>query len=159
MSISNRLYDYLDRHHVKYETLVHQPTLNSHSSALAANIPMHQMAKAVVLEDHEGRRLLALLPASHKINLGKIGDDLCRSFHLVKEQQVYELFGDCAKGAVPSLGESYNMETVFDDLLSEQHDVYLEGGDHSTLVHLTQDEFKRLMQGHRHSRFSAQVFH
>lgn len=159
MSISNRLYEFLEHHNVSYDTLVHHPSNNSVGTAVAAGIGLHQVAKAVILEDHEGRHLMALLPASHKINLGKLGDDMCRSFHLAKEQKVYELFGDCDKGAVPPMGESYNMEMVFDDLLEELQDVYLEGGDHSTLVHLRQAEFHRLLQGHKHSRFSAQVFH
>lgn len=159
MSISNRLYDYLDQHNVKYDTLVHNPTMNSVGTAVEAGVPMHQLAKAVILEDHEGRHLMALLPATHKINLGKLSDDLCRSFHLVKEQRVYEMFNDCEKGAIPPIGDSYNMDMVFDDLLDQQNDVYLEGGDHSTLVHLEQSEFRRLMQGHKHSRFSAEVFH
>lgn len=159
MSISARLNQYLDSHAVTYDTVAHNPTSNSVSSALAADIPIHQFAKAVLLEDHEGRYLMALLPATHKINIGKLSDDLCRSLHLAKEPQVYRMFDDCDKGAIPALGDSYHIDVVFDDLLEKQRDVYMEGGDHSTLVHLKQDEFNRLMAGYKHSRFSAQKIH
>jgi Ala-tRNA(Pro) deacylase len=159
MAISTRMHDYLDACHVNYDTIAHQPTYNSAGTAIAAAIPMKQVAKAVILEDHEGRFLMALLPASHKVNMGKLNDDLSRSFHLAKEQQVYNMFNDCEHGAVPPLGQSYNIDIVYDDLLDIQGDVYLEGGDHTTLIHLKHDDFSRLMKDNKHSRFSAEVFH
>lgn len=157
MSISNRLYDFLDRRNVRYDTLIHEPTQSSLATAGAAGVPAHQIAKAVMLEDHEGRHLMALLPATHKINLDRLGDDMSRSFHLLAQSKLYEMFVDCEQGAIPPMGDSYNIEMVFDDLLEDLHDIYMEGGDHSTLVHLERDEFRRLMSGHKHSRFSAQT--
>jgi hypothetical protein len=34
-------------------------------------------------------------------------------------------------------------------------DVYLEGDDHTTLIHISQAQFTRLMSGARHGRFSV----
>ncbi|NQZ11163.1 MAG: YbaK/EbsC family protein, partial [Algicola sp.] len=148
MAISIRLSEYLHTNAVSYNTVAHNPTFSSVNSALEAHVPIHQLVKAVILEDHEGRHLMAILPASHKINMHKLGDDLCRSLHLAKEKQVYRLFNDCEQGAIPGLGDSYNIDVVFDDLLDQQRDIYLEGCDISTLVHLKQAEFHRLMAGH-----------
>jgi Ala-tRNA(Pro) deacylase len=159
MAISTRLYDYLNTNDIKFDTIAHNPTFNSVSTAIAVAIPPQQVAKAVILQDHEGRFLMAVLPASHKLNMGKLSDDLSRSLRMAKEQQVYSMFNDCENGAVPPLGQSYNMDMVYDDALTEQRDVYLEGGDHATLVHMMHDDFNRLMAGHWHSRFSAEVFH
>ncbi len=159
MAIPNRLHQYLDTCDIKYDTVAHIPTNNSAGTAIAAAIPMRQVVKAVIAEDHEGRFLMVLLPASHKVNMGKLSDDLSRSLHLAKEQQVYTLFDDCVNGAVPPLGESYHMDMVYDDLLDKQSDVYFEAGDHTTLLHLKHDDFARLMKDYKHSRFSAEVFH
>ena len=159
MAISARLYDYLNAENVPFDTVAHNPTLNSVSTAIAAAVPPRQVVKAVLLEDHEGRFIMALLPASHKVNVGKLSDDLHRSLHLAKEQQVYRLFDDCERGAIPALGQSYHMDMVYDELLDQQQDVYLEAGDHRTLIHLRHDDFFRLMKDYKHSRFSSQVFH
>ena len=43
---------------------------------------------------------------------------------------------------------------IVDDSIQEQPDVYLEGGDHTTLIHISQAQFSRLMSGARHGRFS-----
>jgi Ala-tRNA(Pro) deacylase len=44
---------------------------------------------------------------------------------------------------------------IVDDSIQQQPDVYLEGGDHATLVHISQTQFARLMSGARHGRFSV----
>jgi Ala-tRNA(Pro) deacylase len=44
---------------------------------------------------------------------------------------------------------------IVDDSIQEQPDVYLEGGDHTTLIHISQAQFSRLMAGARHGRFSV----
>ena len=159
MAISTRLYDFLNEQNVPFDTVPHHHSQNSVGSAIAAAIPLQQVVKAVILVDHEGRYLMALLPASHKVNMGKLSDDLCRSLNLAKEQQVYGMFSDCEQGAVPPMGQSYNIDMVYDDLLVQQGDIYMEGGDHTTLVHLKHDDFSRLLKDYKHSRFSAQVFH
>ena len=61
----------------------------------------------------------------------------------------------CALGAVPPVGECYDLDVIVDDSIEEQPDVYLEGGDHTTLVHLDHAQFARLMAEARHGRFSV----
>jgi Ala-tRNA(Pro) deacylase len=58
-------------------------------------------------------------------------------------------------GAVPPIGECYALDVILDDSIRRQPDVYLEAGDHATLVHMDQSQFARLMADARHGRFSA----
>jgi Ala-tRNA(Pro) deacylase len=99
--------------------------------------------------------MLAVLPASHHIRLPdlqqQIGDDVA----LADETEIGRLFPDCALGAVPAVGECYDLDVIVDDSIQEQPEVYLEGGDHTTLIHINQAQFARLMSGARHGRFSA----
>jgi len=104
---------------------------------------------------HDGGYLLAVLPASHHIHLAdlrrQVGDDV----DLADEQEISSLFPDCAFGAVPPVGECYGLDVIVDDSMQERPDVYLEGGDHMTLVHMDQAQFSRLMAEARHGRFSV----
>jgi Ala-tRNA(Pro) deacylase len=43
---------------------------------------------------------------------------------------------------------------VLDESFSEEGDVYFEGGDHKTLVHVTGADFRTLLQGAKVARFS-----
>jgi Ala-tRNA(Pro) deacylase len=56
---------------------------------------------------------------------------------------------------VPAVGECYGLDVIVDDSIQERPDVYLEGGDHMTLVHMDRAQFARLMSEARHGRFSV----
>jgi len=153
MAIAPILQKHLDRN-VTYEVLTHDPTMSSSRTAQACHVSGERLAKAIVLR-HDGRYLLAVLPASHHVNLAdlktQIGDDV----DLADEEEIRKLFPDCALGAIPPVGECYELDVIIDDSLQAQPDVYLEGGDHTTLVHLDQAQFARLMAEARHGRFSV----
>ncbi|MGS0673774.1 aminoacyl-tRNA deacylase [Shewanella sp. 125m-1] len=159
MSISARLNDYLDDNKIKFDLVPHPHSSSSLSSAIAANISPSQLAKAVTLEDHEGRRVMAVLPANHKVSLRTLGDKLNRDLRLIEEKEVYDMFSDCHKGAIPSLGDAYNLEAVYDDLLVEAKEIYFEAGDHNTLVHLSRQNFIELIKDAKHLSFSHQSIH
>ncbi len=155
MSIPARVSDYLESQQIPYDLVAHDSSNSSISSAVLAQIPLHKIAKAVILEDHESHHLMAILPANHKISLSKLNEELHRSFQLVTESQLYQMFGDCEEGAVPPIGEAYHLDMCWDEVLNSVPDVYLEAGDHNTLVHLSHDNFRRLMKESKHLFFSS----
>ena len=159
MSIVNRVEEYLTTQSIQYDVIHHAQSNSSLNSAQLANISPTKLAKAVVLEDHEGRRMMALLPSTHKISFHKLTDELNRDFHLLSEKQLSPLFDDCEPGAVPAVSHAYQMDTIYDDLLFEQRDIFLEAGDHFSLIHLKHQEFTKLVKDCRHGRFSGEVFH
>ena len=153
MTIAPTLQKHLDRN-VTYEVMTHDPTMSATRTAQACHVPGNRLAKAVVLR-RNGGYMLAVLPASHHIRLPElrqhIGDDVA----LADESEIKRLFPDCALGAVPAVGECYDLDVIVDDSIQAQPDVYLEGGDHTTLIHLDRAEFGRLMADARHGRFSS----
>ena len=156
---SNRVTHYLDSQQIRYGLLSHPHSRSSVGSAISAQVPMHRVAKAVMLEDHEGRHLMAILPTDYKLSLSKLGEELNRSFKLVKEAKVYQLFTDCDSGAVPPIPNAYHMEAVYDDALINEPELFLESGDHETLIQIERADFKRMMEAHKHLRFSSKVIH
>ena len=153
MAIAPTLQKHLDRN-VTYDVLTHDPTMSSTRTAQACHVSGDRLAKAIVLR-HDGRYLLAVLPATHHVRLAdlkvQIGDDV----DLANEDEIKRLFPDCAPGAVPPVGEAYELDVIIDDSIQAQPDVYLEGGDHTTLVHMDQAQFTRLMAEAKHGRFSV----
>jgi Ala-tRNA(Pro) deacylase len=99
--------------------------------------------------------MLAVLPASRHIRLPDLRQEIGEDVNLADESEIERLFPDCALGAVPAVGECYDLDVIVDDSMKEQPEVYLEGGDHATLVHVSQAQFARLMSGARHGRFSV----
>ena len=159
MTIATRIDNYLTEHQINYQTVNHDHSNSSVHSAIKASIPMMNLAKGVVLEDHEGRHMMAVLPADSKISLTALNEELHASFHLVNEQDVYRLFDDCDHGAVPPVGDAYHISMVCDKSLTELDYVYLEAGDHETLIKLDREAFRKLMSQSKYANFGNQIFH
>lgn len=154
MTIALTLERYLDTKHVKYDVIAHEPTNSSRQTAEACHIPGDRLAKAVLLRDEVGYAL-AVLPASHHIRLSELRRQFGDDVDLASEREIEELFQDCVRGAIPVLGECYGLDVVVDDSIEEQPEVYFEGGDHATLVHMSHAQFAGLTATARHACFSV----
>ncbi len=153
MTIPATVQRYLEQEGIDYEVVEHPRTMSSTRTAQAGHISGERLAKAVVLRS-EGGFTMAVLPACCHIRLGEIQDCLERPVGLATESEVGQLFGDCELGAIPPMGKPYGMEMIVDDSLIEQPDVYLEAGDHMSLIHVNAMAFQRLTAEARHGRFS-----
>jgi Ala-tRNA(Pro) deacylase len=154
MGMAMKLSEYLQSHPVQYELVKHPHSASSLQSAATTQLPAGCVVKAVVLEDEDEHFLVAVLPASRKIDLQALRSSTGRMLHLASESEVGERFGDCELGAVPPIGQAYGIETVWDDSLVNEPEVYFEAGDHETLVHVRMGDFVRLLEGARHLSFS-----
>lgn len=153
MTISLRLLEYLEWKGVDYELLHHAFVTGSLRTAAMAHVPGRQLAKPVVLKDEQGY-LVAVVPASHKLDLDELNRDLNRKLSMATENELEQLFDDCSKGAIPPIAEAFGYEAVVDETLEASPDVYFEAGDHAELVHVSGDDFRYIMHGVRHGHFS-----
>jgi Ala-tRNA(Pro) deacylase len=153
MTIAPTLQKHLDQN-VMYDVITHDPTMSSTRTAQACHVSGDCVAKAIVLR-RDGGYMLAVLPASHHIYLPQLKLQIGADVDLADERELERLFPDCTPGAVFAIGECYDLDVIVDDSIQEPSDIYLEGGDHATLVHLDQAQFTRLMAEARHGRFSV----
>jgi Ala-tRNA(Pro) deacylase len=156
MTIAPTLQRYLADHEVAYDLVPHQPTESSLGTAGACHIPTDRLAKAVLFRDPVSY-WLAVVPASRRIRLPDLKNEIGEPVDLASEEEIAEVFRDCAHGAVPPVGPCYRLDVIVDESIKRQPDLYFEGGDHQTLVHLSQSEFARLNPHARHGRFSTQT--
>jgi Ala-tRNA(Pro) deacylase len=154
MAIAIRLQDYLQRERVPFDLMTHDRTGSSSRTAEASHVSAENLAKGVVVKHKDGY-VLAILPAAKQVQLGTIGNWLNGPVCLATEEEIGTLFPDCGQGAVPPLPAAYGIEAIIDDSLEGRRDIYFEGGDHCTLVHLAGDDFRRLTQQVPHKRFCA----
>lgn len=159
MSISTRLDSYLTTHNIPYQVIEHDHSASSVGSAIMAKVPLNHIAKAVILIDHEDRKLMAVLPAKNKISFSAINDNLMGSYQLLKEQEVYRLFSDCEHGAIPPVGDAFNMHMICDEVLDQLDYVYIEAGDHRNLLRICHDDYKKIVANSKHLRFSSELIH
>lgn len=159
MSMPSRLSNYLQRCGANYDLCSHPHSRSSAETARAAHVAPHQLAKSVILEDDQGC-LMAVVPADARVNVGELAQMLGRArLHLSDEQRIAELFSDCDLGAVPAIGMAWGMETVVDDELAANSEVFIEAGDHEMLLKMSRDEFHAMMSDARHGHFCKPAIH
>ncbi|MEN8173521.1 MAG: YbaK/EbsC family protein [Chloroflexota bacterium] len=156
MAIAITLRDFLETSGVHYDLVEHPYSSTSMHAADEAHVSGENLAKGVVLQDGE-HYLVAVIPATHMVQLGKLHKQFNRYFSLAEEKAIHDLFTDCSIGAVPPIGDAYGIEVIFDDRLNECSDVYFEAGDHTDLVHVSAADFKGLMGDARHGVISRHI--
>jgi len=157
MSIATTLREYLENEGIEYDVLAHPLTQSASETAHAAHIPGDLLVKSVVLEDERGY-VMAVIPSTHRVEIGKLSKHLNRKLGLATENELSRLFDDCETGAIPPIGQAYGMDVVIDDdCISERSDVYFEGGDHTELIHVSGRDFETLMSAVKHCRFTRHV--
>lgn len=154
MGIALTLQEYLDDRHVAYDVMLHRRTHCSYDTARASHVPGDRLAKAVVLT-REGGFVVAVVPASAHVRVDVIERMLHCPVNLATEDEIGELFPDCEAGAVPPLPEAYAVDAFMDESFDTQPDVYLEGGDHRSLIHISGEAFRTLMKDVRRAHIAA----
>ena len=151
MAIAITLQQYLDTQGVPYDCVEHRRTGCSVRSAEASHVPSDDLAKAVVLKRRDGY-IVVIVPASRRVMLGEVGGWLHQQVGLATEEEIASLFPDCAAGDVPPISAPYGLRSLVDESLEGHSDIYFEAGDHRTLVHLSGDQFRKLMAKVPHGR-------
>ncbi|QWG12062.1 YbaK/EbsC family protein [Bradyrhizobium sediminis] len=153
MGVAITLAQYLAERGVKYDVVEHPHAVTASESAKTSHIPPNRLAKAVVLKGEDGF-MLAVLPASAHIQFGRLRKQLGADVDMASEEQIETLFLDCEPGAVPAIGAAYGLKVIVDDSLANEPEIYLEGGDHASLVHISGSAFQKLLADARHARFT-----
>ena len=156
MAIAITLKEYLEHQGTIYDVVPHTYTTSSLSTAEAAHVPGDLLVKSVLLEDENGY-VLAVIPATHQLELGRISQQLNRRLGLATEDELGNIFTDCDLGAIPPVGDAYGIEVVMDECLQDCDEVYFEAGDHIELVHMDNDAFMRLMKNANQQQISRHM--
>lgn len=156
MGVAASVEKYLKRKGITFSLLAHDYSEGSFNTARIAQIDENTLAKAVLVRDEDFHYTLCVLPSRNKIRRHTLNQIFDRRIELVDEDELYEVFKDCAQGAIPALGEAYGLDVIWDEELAESPVVFIEAGDHRHLIRLTQDQFARLMQDKLHEHFSIE---
>ncbi|MHC5011363.1 MAG: aminoacyl-tRNA deacylase [Planctomycetota bacterium] len=142
----NRLPATLDKEHVDYEVLPHRRDVMAQETAEDTHTPGLAFAKSVVLEAGK-RRVLAVLPASKRVNLDRAAAALGEhEVHLAGEDAMEKIFADCEVGAEPPFGNLYGLEVYVDPALAANEVITFNGGTHREAIRMRYEDFARLVK-------------
>ena len=159
MSLPSHLSNYLGERGARFEVCMHEHSRTSAETARSAHIVPAQLAKSVILEDDLGC-VMAVVPADKTVMLGELARLLDRRhLRLADEKRIAALFEDCDRGAIPPFGMAWGIETVVDEELEASEVIYMEGGDHESLLRMSREQFHELMSKQLHGHFCKSPTH
>jgi Ala-tRNA(Pro) deacylase len=153
MTIARTVAGALERNRAAFTVVHHARAMSVLDTARAARVLPEAVAKAVVLCD-DGGYVMAVLPGNRHVRIRALSERLGRHLELAREARIAPVFEDCEVGAIPPMGCAYGMETVVDESLVGQNQVYFVAGGHEELVCVKGAEFLRLLGEAKFGRFS-----
>ena len=145
MELLKRLRLFLDDNRAEYTHTVHPLAYTAREVASAEHLPSREVAKTVVVFGDEGYHMI-VVPASRFVDFQEVRLTLGLTHaRLATEQEVGQLFPDCELGAMPPMGNLYNIPVYLDSSLAAEETIAFNGGTHYDVVHMRTDDFRKLV--------------
>src|SRR5262245_8484155 len=136
-----RLDEFLNGRNIDFRRLHHRPAYTANRVAQVLHVPGKEMAKTVLLRTGEGYAL-AVLPATHRVDLDRVRQDLDTTWvGLASESEMEQIFSDCERGAMPPFGSLYRLPTLVDESLAEDEEIVFEGQTHEEAICMKYRDF------------------
>jgi prolyl-tRNA editing enzyme YbaK/EbsC (Cys-tRNA(Pro) deacylase) len=138
---------FLEAEGVRHEVVEHRPTFSAAAEARASGSELQEAAKTLALHDRDGYRM-AVIPASHRLDLHRVRELLGGSSHLrlATEAELERDFPMFDVGAMPPLGPMMPMPEVIDVHLLYHEQILCAGGDHQHSLRLDPRDLLRLSE-------------
>jgi Ala-tRNA(Pro) deacylase len=145
MAIARKLKEYLDKSEAPYKVSTHQEVYTAQEVAATLHVPGKDIVKVVIVKT-EGKFIMAVLPADHKVNVDKLRTVLRDpEARLATEGEFKGLFPDCDVGAMPPFGNLYDVGVYVDKSLAEDEEIVFQAGSHVETVKMKYRDFDRLV--------------
>lgn len=143
---SRNLTNFLREHKVKYTTISHTPAYTAQEIAAAAHVPGTKVAKSVVIKV-DGKMCILVEPANCKVDLKALQQELgARNVELAHEYEFEDIFPGCEVGAIPPVGELFDVDVYVDDVIKHQDEITFNAGNHSELIKMSYSDFEKLVK-------------
>jgi len=129
---------------VEFELLPHRRTLSAAGEARALAVPTERTAKTVVTRVADGRCVRAVVPASTRLSLEKLGRVVHGEPQLLTEPELDGAYPQFELGAVPPFAGPMGDRVVVDKRLAEADHVVLEAGAHELSIRLRPADLVRI---------------
>lgn len=149
MTVCGEIKNYLDDQGINFEILHHRQTFSSGEEARALGIPSNEVAKTLVVKKSDGSDVLAVLPASRRIDVHKLRDILNDNHaRLATESEMKTDFSQFEPGAIPPLGDLLGATVILDKHLEQTDSILFAAGTYDESVKINGQEFLKIVHPH-----------
>ena len=145
MSMLMQLQHYLDAQHVGYQVMAHPTAYTAQEVARLQHIPGREVAKVVMVKTADGKPLMLVLPATHRVDFGALERVLHTQAVLEDEREFHPLFPECDTGAEPPFGNLFHIETLVDTSLTQDEEIVFNAGSHRETLRMRYADYAELV--------------
>ncbi len=113
------------------------------------SVPREHLAKPLLLKNQFNQYVMALLPSDRTFLQNALSDFKYCDYDLLDERAIDSLLLAGEQGVRPSITADISIELLVDPELLLGDEVYVESGDHASVLKLSMKDFKYLLQGAR----------
>jgi Ala-tRNA(Pro) deacylase len=127
-----------------YDTVSHAEAFTAQQTAAAAHVAGRALAKTVMVKI-DSRLAMVVVPSTCRVDLESVREACgAQEAQLATEDEFRFRFPDCDLGAMPPLGNLYDLPVYVCRGMASNTDIYFNGGSHTQLVRISFDEFVEL---------------
>ena len=143
---ATRIKQFLEENDVPYTRIEHEISYTAQETAALAHIPGREVAKTVMVRI-DGVLAMAILPATNRLNKERLkGVAHAREVTMATERDFKDMFPDCEVGAMPPLGNLYDLKVYVDKSLAADEHIAFNAGTHQELIQIAYRDFERLVR-------------
>jgi Ala-tRNA(Pro) deacylase len=147
MPIPAHISNFLDSQKVSYHSYTHSRAYTAQGIAQAQHLSGKRLAKVVMIVADNNKLIMAVVPASHRVDLEQLSRVLSTSWiRLATEEEFKDVFPDCELGAMPPLGNIYHLDVWIDRSLESFPTITFNAGSHAEIIEMSLRDFDRLVQ-------------
>lgn len=143
-----RVPQFLSERHVSFDWIIHPPSFTAQKRAHLLHVPGRLLAKCVLLA-HQNGFVLAILPATHEIDLGAVACRFREPMRLAASDEIAQIFHDCEWGVLSPFGTLYSVPTILDEAIDADALIVFESEMHAVSVRMRCRDFERLERPQR----------
>lgn len=138
--------EFLDQRGIAYQVYPHEKTFDAQHMAQSLHVPGRSVAKTVMAHADGGfKHVVLVVPGSERVDLARVSKALGNAeIHLASEAEIAEMCPECERGVVPIFGSQFGMETMVDESLTKQEDIFFEGDTHDQTIRMRYEDFSKI---------------
>ena len=144
--IASSIKRFLEKENIDFQVVEHEEHGSLYQAAQAADIPLRQVARTVVIGNSVAT-FMAILPASHLLDFKVLSDQLKSELNPKSADDLQGFFNDCEPGCRPPFPALYKMQGLVDAAEFKDDFVYLEPGTHQCFIRVARSDFMHILTG------------
>ncbi|MBU1146038.1 YbaK/EbsC family protein [Patescibacteria group bacterium] len=146
MAIPKKLLSYLDKSKIGYKIVRHKTVYTAYDAAQTLGVKLGEIAKTLLIKADKNY-LLAVLPASHKLDFGKLKKLVkAKKIEIAKEGMMKKMF-KIKPGALSPFGQIYKVPVYVDKGILKAKKIIAGAGTFEESVAMTAKNFLKATGG------------